>query len=172
MSVFELTPLPLTAERFAPYGDVIAAASHRRRAMNEARFDRHDDLVRIDVDQRGGGRPAVSIARCRVPTALPYRFDTIERHPLGSQAFVPLARFAFVVVVAPPGETAEPRDLRAFVTNGQQGINYHRGVWHMPLIALEEGQEFLVLDRAGGDNCEEIVLAEPVMLQPPGGRGP
>ncbi len=163
-----LSPLPLTPERFAPFGDVIATSPPTRHAMNEARFERFDDLARVNVDPASGGRVAVSIARCRAPTALPYRFDTIERHPLGSQAFVPLNGQRFIVVVAPPGESADIDDLRAFVTNGRQGINYHRGVWHMPLIALEAGQEFLIIDRAGeGANCEELVLSERVTLLAP-----
>ncbi len=88
-----LTPLPLTAERFAPYGDVIAAGGGERGAMNAARFERWDDLAGIDVDPRDGGHVALSVARCRTPTRLPYRVDMIERHPLGSQAFVPLGGF-------------------------------------------------------------------------------
>lgn len=161
----EIKPLPLTPDRFAPFGDVIAAGRAAERAMNAARFERFDDLARIDLS---GGRLNVSVARCRTPTALPYRFDTIERHPLGSQAFVPLAAFPFVVVVAAPGEEAEASDLHAFVTNGRQGINYLKGTWHMPLIALEAGQEFLVIDRlGGGDNCEERVLGEAVTLLAP-----
>jgi len=163
-----LKPLPLTAERFAPYGDVIAASSDVTEAMNEARFDRYNDLARLDVDAKSGGRVAMSIVRCRVPTALPYRFDMIERHPLGSQAFIPLTQQRFIVVVAPAGESAEAGDLRAFVTNGHQGINYLRGVWHMPLIALEAGQEFLVVDRTGGGgNLQQVVLSEQVTLLAP-----
>lgn len=163
-----LAPLPLTSERFAPFGDVIATSPPTRHAMNEARFERFDDLARVNVDHASDGRVAVSIARCRAATALPYRFDMIERHPLGSQAFVPLNGQRFIVVVAPPGESADIDDLRAFVTNGHQGVNYHRGVWHMPLIALEAGQEFLVIDRAGeGANCEELILSERVTLLAP-----
>jgi len=90
----------------------------------------------------------------------------VERHPLGSQAFIPLAEFPFVVVVAPPGESVARGDLCAFVTNGKQGINYHRGTWHMPLIALEAGQRFLVIERGGDEsNCDEHSLAEPILLQ-------
>jgi ureidoglycolate lyase len=168
MSGPTLTPLPLTSERFAPFGDVIAASPTVRQAMNEARFERFTDLAKLNVDGKADGRVSVSIARCRIPTELPYRFDMIERHPLGSQAFVPLHGQRFVVVVAPAGESADIGDLQAFVTNGHQGINYHRGVWHMPLIALEAGQEFLIIDRAGKDpNCEERVLAERVTLLAP-----
>lgn len=168
MSGPTLTPLPLTRERFAPYGDVIAASTETRQGMNEARFERFNDLAQLDIDTHGNGHTAVSIARCRMPTALPHTFDMVERHPLGSQAFIPLHGQRFVIVVAPPGESAEIGDLRAFVTNGRQGINYHRGVWHMPLIALEAGQEFLIVDRAGeGPNCEELFLPERVTLLPP-----
>lgn len=163
-----LKPVPLTPERFAPYGDVVAATPDARKGMNEARFERFHDLAEVDVGGEAGGRVAVSIARCRTPTSLPHHFDMIERHPHGSQAFVPLAPFPFVVVVAPPAETAEAADLRAFVTNGRQGVNYRKGTWHMPLIALEEGQEFLIIDRArNGENTDELVLGERVTLLAP-----
>ncbi|NCF49976.1 ureidoglycolate lyase [Gammaproteobacteria bacterium] len=158
-----LTPLPLTRERFAPYGDVIEAAAGRSAPMNTARFERFDDLCRVETD--AGGRVAISIARCRLTTALPYRFDTVERHPHGSQAFVPLNGSRFVVVVAPPSESVEANDLAAFVTNGRQGVNYHRGTWHLPLIGFETGQAFLVVDRAGDTaNCDEHSFDEPVLL--------
>jgi len=134
--------------------------------MNAARFERFDDLC--DVDPGADGRVRVCIVRCRIATQLPYRFDVVERHPLGSQAFVPLAQTRFVVVVAPPGETVEAEDLRAFVTNGRQGVNYRPGTWHMPLIGFETGHEFLLIER-GGDapNCDEHTLDESVLLLEP-----
>ena len=166
MSIRELRPQPLTRERFLPFGDVIESQATRRAAMNAERFERFDDLC--GVDPGADGRVRVSIARCRIATKLPYRFDLVERHPLGSQAFVPLAPTRFVVVVAPPGEAVEPEDLQAFVTNGRQGVNYRPGTWHMPLIAFETGQEFLVIDR-GGDapNCDEHTLDQGVLLLEP-----
>jgi len=161
--VITLHPQLLTSKRFAPYGDVIEAAHDRAAGMNATRFERFDDLCRIETD--AAGHVAISIARCRVATSLPYRFDRVERHPHGSQAFIPLSACRFVVVVAPPEEGVEASDLRAFVTNGRQGVNYHRGTWHMPLIAFTAGQEFLIVDR-GGDtpNCDEHDLDEPVIL--------
>jgi ureidoglycolate lyase len=158
-----LTPQLLTKERFAPYGDVVESAAGNKAAMNASRFERFDDLCKIEMSK--DGRVAVSIARCRVATELPYRIDIVERHPLGSQAFVPLGPSRMIVVVAPAEESVEAADLRAFVTNGRQGINYHRGTWHMPLIAFEQGQEFLIIDRAAGQpNCDEHMLDEAVML--------
>jgi ureidoglycolate lyase len=168
MSGVTLRPQPISAEAFAVYGDVITTSANALQAMNNARFERFNDLAQIDIDQNGDGHVSISVARSKTPTTLPHRFDLVERHPLGSQAFVPLARFSFIVVVAPPGESVDPEDLRAFVTNGSQGVNYHKGVWHMPLIATGGGQSFLVVDRAPGhDNCEERVLGEKILLQAP-----
>ena len=162
-----IKPMPLTPERFAPFGDVISTTDARISRMNDARFDRFDALARADIDQ--AGEVAISIVRSREPTSLPYQFDIIERHPLGSQAFIPLSPFEFIVVVAAAGESVEPEDLVAFVTNGRQGINYHRGTWHMPLIALGKAQSFLVVDRTPmTGNCEEMVFEEAVILDTPG----
>ncbi len=154
----------LTQERFAPYGDVIETSRESSDAMNEARFERFDDLCKIDLIN--DGQIAVSIARCRMPTTLPLRLDMVERHPLGSQAFVPLTRCKMLIVVAPPEESVDAGALRAFVSNGRQGINYHRGTWHMPLIAFEAGQEYLIIDRGGIEpNCDMHNLDEPVFLE-------
>ena len=166
MSSRVIHALQITPERFAAYGDVIAALPDNQEAMNAARFQRFDDLAAVNVDENDGGHVAISIARAKTPSALPYCFDLIERHPYGSQAFIPLSQFRFVVVVAPAGESVDAADLQAFVTNGRQGVNYHKGVWHMPLIAFEEGQEFLIVDRAGGGpNYEEHILGELVTLE-------
>ena len=166
MTELTLKAVALTPERFAPYGDVIETSTRVHEVMNDARFERFDDLCTIDVD----GRVAVSVARCRTPTVLPYRFEVVERHPHGSQAFVPLTPAEFVVVVAPPAESVDASDLRAFMTNGRQGVNYHRGTWHMPLIAFAAGQRFLVIDRAGDTpNCDEHTLDESVLLVGVGG---
>ena len=162
MAGIELHAEPLTRERFEPFGDVVAAFAERKDNMNAARFERFHDLARIDVD----GAATLSIARAKAATALPYRFDMVERHPLGSQAFMPLGTFCFLVVVGRAEQSVAGGDLSAFVTNGRQGVNYRRGVWHMPLIALQEGHEFLIVDRArdGSSNYEEHFLDEPVTL--------
>ncbi len=161
--MIRLSAEPLTRNRFAQYGDVIEASPDQRSEMNEARFDRFDELAGIEV---GGADVAVSIARCRVTTKLPYCVDVVERHPLGSQAFVPLQACRMLFVVAPPGDAPDAREFRAFVSNGRQGINYRRGTWHMPLIAFEQGHVFLIIDRAGGEpNCDTHSLDESIMIE-------
>ena len=158
--------LPITAERFSPFGDVIAAKQAGMTTMNEARFEQFANLANVDIDRAGG--ISIGIVRSKSPTSFPYHFDMVERHPLGSQAFIPLTEFVFVVVVARPAEFVRVEDLHAFVTNGRQGVNYHRGTWHMPLIAMAEGQEFLVIDRSPTqDNCEELILEKPAVLESP-----
>lgn len=160
----DLVAEPLTRDAFSPYGEVIETRRDTPNEMNAARFERFDDLCTIDL--LNDGPVAVSIARCRVPTSLPLRLDMVERHPLGSQAFIPLSPCKMVVVVAPQGESVTSGSLRAFVSNGRQGINYRRGTWHMPLIAFAQGQEYLVIDRGGKEaNCEEQTLDDAVLLQ-------
>jgi ureidoglycolate lyase len=165
MNAIELKPLPITARRFAAFGEVIEASAHAMSLMNQSRFERFEAVARIDTDSP----PTAGIVRSRAATQLPYHVEMLERHPHGSQAFIPLARFSFVIVVAPPGESVDTRDLRAFSVGPAQGVNYGRGTWHMPLIALEEGQSFLVVEQetAAGPNCDERLLADPVILCAP-----
>ncbi len=158
-----LTAQPLTAKAFAPFGDVIECRAEANVAMNQGAFERFDALAEIEHDAES--QAAIGLVRAVVAQHLPYRVPLMERHPLGTQAFIPRSEFAFVIVVAAPGEAPSARHLKAFVTNGRQGINYHRGTWHMPLVALAAGQEFVVVDRAGGSgNLDEVLLTEDVQL--------
>ncbi|MEM8815092.1 MAG: ureidoglycolate lyase [Pseudomonadota bacterium] len=158
----ELVAKPLSAETFAPFGQVIEDGSGDSDGMNDARFERFDELCDVDT----GGAVSVAIARCRSASSLPYDIEFMERHPLGSQAFVPLDGQRFVVVVASAGDAPDVSGLHAFLSNGRQGINYARGTWHMPLIALESGQRFLVIDRGPvADNCDVHALPESVRLR-------
>ena len=166
-----LTPVPLTSTAFAPFGRVIECGHASADAMNSARFQRYNALAKLDLDAGLDG--IISIAECIEPSSLPYQIDLMERHPRGSQAFVPLSETRMIVVVAPAGEEIDLSTLQAFVSDGRQGIQYHRGIWHMPLIAFEAGQRFLVVDADDDEhNCDEIRLAPPVVLEPPADAWP
>jgi len=151
-----LPAVPLSAEAFAPFGQVIECAGHAGYAINEGSSQRFTDLAQLEADAEG--RLALSIFRAEARQA-PFALSCLERHPLGSQAFMPLHGQAFLVVVAearPVSAQPAPESLRVFVSNGRQGINFRRGVWHHPLLALSAG-DFLVADRLGpGDNCEAV----------------
>ena len=155
---------PLTAEAFAPFGDVIATADAERHfTINGGNTERYHDLA--DVDPGPDGRAIVSIFRGQ-PRPLPFTVEMMERHPLGSQAFVPLSDAPYLVVVAPEGEAPGIEDLRVFLARGDQGVNYARGVWHHPLLALDGVSDFLVIDRAGeGSNCDEVRLDEAGVIE-------
>ena len=152
----ELSPEPLTTEAFAPFGRVIeAGATAVKLDINEGHAVRYDALAEVDVAD-GGGRPVISLFRAR-PLG-EFVLKTFERHPLGSQSFVPLNGRPYLVAVAPPG-AFEPAAVRLFRAEGQQGVHYRKGTWHHFLLVLEES-DFLVVDRMGpGDNCEEVKLA-------------
>ena len=90
--------------------------------------------------------------------ALPFTADAMECHPLGSQAFIPLSDSPYLVAVAPAGQF-KPQSVELFIAQPNQGVNYHKGVWHHYLLALREASRFLVIDRQGpGTNCEEVKL--------------
>lgn len=151
----EVTPEPLTATAFAPFGDVIEASRLAEPvAINYGQTLRFNDLARVEVE---GGHAIVSIFRGR-PLDPPH-LTIFERHPLGSQSFTPLQGRPFLVAVAPPGDF-DPAAIRVFRAQRHQGVNYAKGVWHHYLLPLEEESDFLVIDRAGpGENLDEIALA-------------
>lgn len=150
---------PLTAAAFAPFGEVLEATGEHR-LINAGLCRRHHDRARLDF---GDGRAGLSIFQAEA-RSLPYRFDLIERHPDGSQAFVPMTADPFLVIVS-PGPQATPR---AFLTNGAQGINLHRGTWHGVLTPLAAPGLFAVVDRIGdGPNLEEYRFTEPWTVTAP-----
>lgn len=158
--VMELWSEPLTAESFAPFGQVIQTDGAEHFPMNGGAQERFYDLARIETAGEDA-RAVISIAETREVARLPYRVTLVERHPLGSQAFIPLDDAPQLVLVAPPTEAFESTRLRAFRSPGRQGVNYARGVWHMPMIALQPGQRWLIVDRAGGgNNCDVVSLLD------------
>ena len=164
-----LVPQPLTATGFADFGRVIECRTNSAgldaEPMNNAAFERFDDLSVIDVEPSAAQPPRISIARCKTATRLPHTFNLVERHPLGSQAFIPRAAFEFLVVVGKATDDIAPEHMVAFISNGQQGISYLRGTWHMPLIALQQGQEFIIVDRGVEDgNCDVVEFAQSLTL--------
>lgn len=144
---------PLTAGAFAPFGDLIEARGTPSFAFNGGMADRFHDLARTEVVGEGA-RLGISIGIAQA-YALPLELSLVERHPLGSQAFVPLGGDPFLVAVA-PDEGGRPGRPLAFLTGPGQGVNYMKGVWHGVLTPLGRTASFLIVDRIGpGTNLEE-----------------
>ncbi|QDD88669.1 ureidoglycolate lyase [Pseudomonas oryzihabitans] len=149
---------PLTAEGFAPFGDVIETEGRDWFPINNGSTQRFHALARVETGPADGAA-IISIFRAR-RLEYPLTIAMLERHPHGSQAFVPLRGEPFLVVVAPPAPQPDAQAIRVFRTDGRQGINYHAGVWHHPVLALRDEDEFLIVDRHGElPNCDEHFFA-------------
>ncbi len=152
---------PLTQEAFAPYGDVIEIDGAKHFPINAGTIERYHDLADVAVDVESGGRAIISIMTCNQTSELPYQIKVMERHPLGSQAFVPMRPTPMAVAVSLPGDNPDFLQIRGFISNGTQGVNYKPGVWHMPLISTVLNQQYLIVDRGGsGHNCDELDVEE------------
>ena len=157
-----LTIEPLTADAFAPFGQVIELAGAHHYPINNGMTERYHDLARVEL---GGvhARPLISIFRGQ-PYSLPMALRLVERHPLGSQAFYPLADCTWLVIVA-EDDHGTPARLRAFRPASGQGVNIAMNTWHGVLTVLDTEADFIVVDRGGdGNNLEEFPLDPPFLV--------
>ncbi|AGZ36138.1 MULTISPECIES: ureidoglycolate lyase [Pseudomonas] len=154
---------PLTKEAFAPFGDVIETDGSDHFMINNGSTMRFHKLATVETAEPED-KAIISIFRADA-LDMPLTVRMLERHPLGSQAFIPLLGNPFLIVVAPVGDAPVSGLVRAFRSNGRQGVNYHRGVWHHPVLTIEKRDDFLVVDRSGsGNNCDEHYFTEEQML--------
>ncbi|MBB3945530.1 ureidoglycolate lyase [Rhizobium skierniewicense] len=157
--------LPLTREAFAPFGDLIETDPASIKLINGGNTERHHALAAPEIVGEGA-RIVLNIFRGR-PRVFPYAIDMMERHPLGSQSFTPLSGHPFLVVVA-EDEEGRPETPKVFLARPDQGVNYHRNVWHHPLMTLGSVSDFLVVDRDGpGHNLEEFFFDQPYFIAEP-----
>ncbi|RZF49900.1 ureidoglycolate lyase [Acinetobacter halotolerans] len=153
---------PLTQDSFSAFGDVLEKENHDFFSINQGLTERYHALSLAQVS----GENAVvgmSIFHNLCATEVPFKIDMLERHPCGSQSFIPLQQQKFIIIVALPLDHSQPdeQQIFAFLSNGKQGITYHQGVWHHPLITLEAESGFLVVDRIGeGKNCDVYPLTQ------------
>ena len=147
---------PLTAEAFAPYGDVLACGGDPDRIINGGMCGRFHDLAIVDVE---GGRTGISLFQSKL-RQLPYTLELVERHPIGSQAFIPMSMDPFLVIVADADMTPH-----AFITAPGEGINFHKGTWHGVLTPLSGKGLFAVVDRICDEpNLEEYLYTTPYVV--------
>lgn len=153
---------PLTPETFAPFGDVLDCAGLPDKLINQGLCGRYHDRARLDFGP--GGRAGISIFDAQ-PRSLPYALTLLERHPDGSQAFIPMTAQPFLVVVATDAD-GTPGTIRAFLTAPGQGINLLRNTWHGVLTPLAAPGLFAVIDRIGpGPNLQEYLLPFAATIQ-------
>lgn len=152
---------PLNAASFAPFGDVLEALGTPDKRINQGFCGRFHDRAQLDFGS--DGRAGISIFQAQ-PRHLPYQLDLLERHPDGSQAFIPMSQHNWLVIAATDCNGA-PVQIRAFLAAPGQGINFHRGIWHGVLTPLHAPGLFTVIDRIGDSkNLQEHSLNPPIMV--------
>ena len=158
-----IKPMKISRSNFAEYGDLISTSSINPMDINAGYAKRFDNLANLNT-LKDDGKTIVSIFSA-LKRVFPMKIDMMEKHPLGSQAFIPMKETTFLCFVAPPGEFPEINKIQSFIIPPQTGINYKPGIWHFPLISTEN-TNFLVIDRKGkGENLvihkfekEKIIL--------------
>jgi ureidoglycolate lyase len=161
MAKRQISIQPMDAASFASFGDVLTLKSKPDKMINQDMCGRHHDLAKLDFTD---GQAGISLFDA-VPRQLPYTLDMMERHPLGSQAFIPLHEHSFLVIVASDmgGKPGEPL---AFLTAPRTGINIYKNTWHGVLTPLQAPGMFAVIDRIGnGANLEEYWLDEEYIIK-------
>lgn len=160
--LMKLIARPLQAEAFAPFGDVLNAQGEPDKLINQGLCGRFHDRAQLDFgpDAPSGGRAGISLFKAQL-RSLPYTLEMMERHPDGSQAFLPMDVHPFLVIVA-PDEGGRPGKPQAFLAHSGEGVNYHRNVWHGVLTPLAGNGLFAVVDRIGDTpNLEEHCFDAP-----------
>ena len=158
-----IKPTPMTKENFSKFGDMIGTENIKPIEINNGYANRFDDIAKIDT-ANNNGETTISIFSA-LKRSFPMKIDMMEKHPLGTQAFIPMKETTFLTLVAPEGKKLEIDKIESFVVPKGKGVNYKTGIWHFPLISTED-MDFLVVDRKGpGENLivenldqEEILL--------------
>ena len=158
-----IKPVKITKKSFLQFGDVISSNEITPIDINSGYAKRFDDLANINT-QQNDGKTIISIFSA-LKRSFPMKIDMMEKHPLGSQAFMPMKETTFLCFVAPQGIIPDINKIQSFVVPPKIGINYKPGIWHFPLISTED-TDFLVIDRKGKDenliihnfDKEEIIL--------------
>jgi len=145
-----IKPIPITKENFSKFGEVITTENIKPLEINNGYAKRFDEIAKIDTSSQEG-ETTISIFSA-LKRSFPMKIDMMEKHPLGSQAFIPMKETIFLTFVAPKGEKPNIEKIESFIVPKGKGVNYKAGVWHFPLISTED-MDFLVVDRKGpGDN--------------------
>ena len=158
-----INPKPITKENFSKFGDMITTDDIKPIEINEGYAKRFDGIANLNTS-KDNGETIISIFSA-LKRSFPMKIDMMEKHPLGSQAFIPMKQTTFLALVAPEGNKPDLNKIEAFIIPPDIGVNYNPGTWHFPLIATED-MNFLVVDRKGsGDNLiienidkEEVIL--------------
>ena len=159
MNKIKLTLEKLTTENFSQFGEVISIENKEFITINDGYANKYADLAQVDTQEENGQTSVhIFVATKR---QFPLQITMLEKHPFFSQTFIPRGNTPFIVVVSPSAEEPVIENIRAFISNGEQGVNYSRGVWHFPLISVRDDAQFIVIDRKhviDSDDIEQCIV--------------
>ena len=162
MKNMTLVPEKLTEDNFTDFGEVVSIQSKQSKTINNGFADKYADIASLDTSEDQGKTSVhIFVAKSR---QFPLHISMLEKHPFFSQTFIPRHSSPFIVVVAPPEKNPSIEKLKAFITNGEQGISYSRGVWHFPLISMNDNSQFIVIDRKHNEETDTIEQCKEVSL--------
>ena len=144
-----IKPKKITKKKFQKFGDLISVKKIKPININNGYAKRFDNLCKINTSSKKG-KTIMSIFSAK-KRKFPMNIKMMEKHPLGSQAFIPMKETTFLVFVAPKGKRPNTKKIESFIVPKQTGINYKPGIWHFPLISTKN-MNFLVIDRKGIGN--------------------
>ena len=150
MTSLVIKPKLISKENFKKFGDMITTSGIKPLEINDGYAKRFDGIANLNT-KKDNGESTISIFSA-LKRSFPMKVDMMEKHPLGSQAFIPMKETVFLAFVAPEGDEPDLNKIESFIVPNGIGVNYNAGIWHFPLIATED-MNFLVVDRLGdGDN--------------------
>ena len=144
-----IKPVKITKKNFSAFGELINTKKRKPIKINNGYAKRYHDLGKVDTSSKKG-KPIISIFSAKKRN-FPMKINMMEKHPLGSQAFIPMKETTFIVFVAPKGKMPNINKIKSFIVPKQTGVNYKPGIWHFPLIS-KKNMNFLVIDRKGNGN--------------------
>ena len=164
--MIELTPHLLNEADFTPYGEIIDTTTAQQQSINFGLTTRFHDMATVDL-AGPEARTLINVFRSNAIT-FPHSVKVMERHPLGSQAFIPIAKTAYLILVGDGEQQLDIESLKLFYCDGSVGVNYHRNTWHHYQMVIQGQADFLVIDRGGkGNNLEEHYLSQELVIQLP-----
>jgi len=149
MTNFLVKPKLISKENFKKFGDMITTSGIKPLEINDGYAKRFDGIANLNT-KKDNGESTISIFSA-LKRSFPMKIDMMEKHPLGSQAFIPMKETVFLAFVAPEGDEPDLNKVESFIIPNGIGVNYNAGIWHFPLIATED-MNFLVVDRLGDGN--------------------
>ena len=144
-----IIPKPINKSNFSEFGEVITTKDIKPLKINNGYAERFDGIANLDT-KINDGETTISIFSA-LKRNFPMKIDMMEKHPLGSQAFIPMEDTKFLVFVAPKGDKPDVNKIQSFLVPKQTGVNYNAGIWHFPLISMKN-MNFLIVDRKGKGN--------------------